>query len=91
MEHPKILFFTHDRCYPCKPVQELLKMINVIMFGKKLHIEKIDIESSAMLTRQHNITSVPTLIIGNERLSVDITEEEIIDAILKAYITSVKL
>lgn len=89
MDHPKILFFTHDKCAPCEPVKELLKSINIRMFGKKLNIEKIDIFSNEELTRKHKVTTVPTLIIGNEILTVGICEEEVIDAILKAYITAV--
>ena len=45
-EYPKILFFSSNHCAPCKPVEEMLKRINISMFGKRLNIEKIDIEKS---------------------------------------------
>lgn len=61
------------------------------MFGKRLNIEKIDIETSHKITREYNITSVPTIIIADKRLTVDIQEEEIIDAILYGFISSVKI
>ena len=92
-EYPKILFFSSSHCAPCEPVQEMLKKINISMFGKKLHIEKIDIEEKVNreLIQKHRVTSLPTIIIGNERLAINITREDMIDAILKAYITSVKI
>ncbi len=90
-EYPKILFFSSNHCAPCKPVEEMLKRINISMFGKRLNIEKIDIEQSHKITKEHNITSVPTIIIADKRLSVDIQEEEIIDAILYGFISSVKI
>lgn len=91
MEQLKILFFTHDLCAPCIPVSDYLKTINISMFGKKLLIEKIDINKCRGLTAEYKVTSVPTLIIGNERLTTNITQEDIIDSILKAYIESVKI
>ena len=60
------------------------------MFGKKLTIEKIDIEKNRPLTEKHKITALPTLIIGARRLSVNISEQDIIDAILNAFISSVE-
>jgi thiol-disulfide isomerase/thioredoxin len=90
-EYPKILFFSSNHCAPCKPVEEMLKRINISMFGKRLNIEKIDIEQSHKITKDHNITSVPTIIIADKRLAVDIQEEEIIDAILYGFISSVKI
>ena len=90
-EYPKILFFSSTHCAPCKPVEEMLKRINISMFGKRLNIEKIDIEQSHKITRDHNITSVPTIIVADKRLAVDIQEEEIIDAILYGFISSVKI
>jgi len=91
--YPKILFFSSNHCAPCVPVSEMLKRINISMFGKKLRIEKIsiDLEENRQYTQEYRITSVPTLIISDKRLSVNITEEEIIDAILYAFISSVKI
>jgi len=71
----------------------MLKRINISLFGKKLRIEKIsiDLEENHQFTQEYRITSVPTLIIADKRISVNIQEEEIIDAILYAFISSVKL
>ncbi len=89
--YPKILFFSSNHCAPCLPVEEMLKRINISMFGKKLNIEKIDIEENHKMTQEYSVTSLPTLIIADKRLNVDIQEEEIIDAILFGFISSVKL
>ena len=91
--YPKILFFSSNHCAPCKPVEEMLKKINISLFGKKLRIVKIsiDLEDNRQFTLEHRVTSVPTLIIADKILSVNIQEEEIIDAILYAFISSVKI
>ncbi|KKK42859.1 MAG: Thioredoxin [Candidatus Lokiarchaeum sp. GC14_75] len=91
--YPKILFFSSSHCAPCQPVEKMLKRINFSLFGKKLRIEKIsiDLEENRDLTQKHRITSVPTLIISDKRLSINITEEEITDAVLYAFISSVKI
>ncbi len=91
--YPKILFFSSTHCGPCAPIEFLLKKINISLFGKKLRIEKIsiDLEENHHYTQEYRITSVPTLIIADKRLSVNIAEEEIIDAILYAFISSVQL
>lgn len=71
----------------------MLKKINISLFGKKLRIEKIsiDMEDNRQFTQEYRITSVPTLIIADKKLSVNIQEEEIIDAIFYAFISSVKI
>jgi len=71
----------------------MLKKINLSMFGKKLHIEKIDIEAitNRDLIQEHRITAIPTIIVANKKLTVNIQEEEIVDAILYGFISSVKL
>lgn len=91
--YPKILFFSSTHCAPCFPVEGMLKRINISLFGKKLRIEKIsiDLEENRQFTQEYRITSVPTLIIADKKLSVNITEEEIIDAVLYAFISSVKI
>ena len=92
-EYPRILFFSSNHCAPCKPVEEMLKKINISMFGKKLHIEKIDIEAitNRDIIQEHRITAIPTIIIADKKLTVNIQEEEIIDCILYGFISSVKL
>ncbi len=92
-DYPKILFFSSQHCMPCKPVEEKLKRINISMFGKRLQIDKIniDIQENRELIKEYKITSVPTLIIGERKLMVNIEEEDIIDCILYAFIASVKI
>ena len=90
-DYPKILFFSSVHCAPCKPVEEMLKRINSSMFGKKLYIEKIDIESNSRLTQEYQITALPTICIDDKKLCVNIQEEDIIDAILYGFISSIKL
>lgn len=89
--YPKILFFSSVHCAPCKPIEEILKRINISMFGKKLFIEKIDVEKNYKLTSDYKITSLPTIIVADRRLTVNIQEEDIIDAILYGFISSVKI
>lgn len=89
--YPKILFFSSTHCAPCKPIEEILKRINISMFGKKLFIEKIDVEKNYKLTSYYKITSLPTIIVADRRLTVNIQEEDIIDAILYGFISSVKI
>ncbi len=90
-DYPKILFFSSNHCAPCAPVEEILKRVNISMFGKKLQIEKIDVQKNAKLTSEYKVTSLPTLIIADRRLSLNIQEEDIIDAILYAFCSSVKI
>ena len=92
-DYPKILFFSSNHCAPCKPIEEMLKRINISMFGKKLNIQKIDIEEGVNreVIQKHRITALPTIIIADKRLSVNIQQEEIVDAILYGFISSVKI
>ena len=89
--YPKILFFSSSHCTPCQPVEEMLKTINLSMFGKKLYIEKIDVQKNFQLTNEYKVTSIPTIIIADKRLTMNIQEEDIIDAILYGFISSVKI
>jgi len=59
------------------------------MFGKKLYIEKIDVEKNYQLTKEYKIMSLPTIIVADRRLCPPISEEDIIDAILYGFISSV--
>jgi len=92
-DYPKILFFSSDHCGPCRPVEEMLKKINISMFGKKLYIEKIDIKESInrKIIEEHRITSIPTVIIADKKITGNIQEEEIVDAVLYGFISSVKI
>ncbi len=90
-DYPKILFFSSSHCGPCLPIEQMLKRINISMFGKKLYIQKIDVEKNYELTNEYKITSLPTIIIANKKLSLNISEEDIIDAILYGFISSVRI
>ena len=90
-DYPKILFFSSTHCAPCEPVENMLKRINISMFGKKLKIEKIDVEKNYQLTAKYKITSLPTIIVADKKLCVNIQEEDIIDAILYGFISSIKI
>lgn len=92
-DNPRILFFSSDHCGPCIPVEKTLKEVNISMFGKKLNIEKININNkkNRNLIKKHGITSVPTLVVGDEKLMIHIEKSDIVDAILKAYVNSVKI
>ena len=92
-DYPKILFFSSNHCAPCSPVEEMLKKINISMFGKKLYIEKIDIKESInrKIIEEHRITSIPTVIIADKKITGNIQEEEIVDAVLYGFISSVKI
>ena len=63
------------------------------MFGKKLYIEKIDIKESInrKIIEEHRITSIPTVIIADKKITGNIQEEEIVDAVLYGFISSVKI
>ena len=89
--YPKILFFSSSHCAPCLPIEQMLKRINISMFGKKLYIQKINVEKNYQLTNEYKITSLPTIIVADRRISVNIQEEDIIDAILYGFISSVKI
>ena len=89
--YPKILFFSSSHCGPCLPIEQMLKRINISMFGKKLFIQKIDVVKNYELTKEYKITSLPTIIVADRRLCVNIQEEDIIDAILYGFISSVKI
>ncbi len=67
----------------------MLNDINISMFGNKLRIKKIDTHANPEVAREHQVYSLPTLIIGAKKLSVSIEKLEIIDAILTAYLSSV--
>ena len=63
------------------------------MFGKKLYIEKIDIKESInrKIIEEHRVTSIPTVIIADKKITGNIQEEEIVDAVLYGFISSVKI
>lgn len=89
MAYPLILYFSSPFCAPCKNVERMLNEINVSLFGNKLRIKKIDVAREISIAQKYNVISVPTIIIGGIRLSVIIDKNELTDAILQGFISSV--
>ncbi len=89
MGYPLIYYFTSPYCAPCKNVERMLNEINLSLFGNKLRIKKINIASDIEMARKFNVISVPTMIIGKTRLSVIIDKNEMTDAILQGFLSSV--
>jgi hypothetical protein len=69
----------------------MLNEINLSLFGNRLNVKKIDIAEDIELARKYNVLSVPTVIIGRVRLSVVIDKNELTDAILQGFLSSVSL
>jgi len=71
-------------------VKKLLEMVN-LSFGNKINIQEIDILEHPEKAQEYKIFSIPTLIIGERRMSVSIEKDEVIDAILQSFLSSVKV
>ena len=89
--YPVIQFYSSKYCAPCKPIERMLARINLSLFGNQLKIQKIDISEEMELAKKNNVLSVPTIIIGNKRLTHILDEQDIVDAILKGLISSVSM
>ncbi len=88
--YPTILYFSSPTCGPCVRVKKLLEMVN-LSFGNKITIEEINILERPEKAQAEGIFSIPTLIIGDRRLSVSIEKDEVVDAVLQAFLSSVKM
>jgi thioredoxin len=89
MGYPLILYFTSPYCAPCKKVERMLNEINLSLFGNRLRVKKINIVEDIETTRENKVVSVPTIIIGSMRLNVIIDKNELTDAILQGFLSSV--
>ena len=71
----------------------MLGRINVSLFGNQLIIRKIDIsqEEGMELASKNKILSVPSIIVGNKKLTHILDEQDIVDAILQGLLSSVSL
>lgn len=87
--YPVIEFYTSKYCAPCKPIERMLARINLSLFGNQLRIRKIDISEEMELAKKNNILSVPSIIVGNKRLTHIMDEQDIVDAILQGFLSSV--
>ena len=64
--------------------------LEYVFYGKEIKAKDwFDIAKELDLARKFNILSVPTIIIGNQRLSVIIDKNELTDAILQGFLSSV--
>lgn len=71
----------------------MLARINLSLFGNQLFIQKIDVSltDEMELARKNNILSVPSIIVGNKRLTHIMDEQDIVDTILQGFLSSVSL
>jgi len=70
--------------------ERMLKEINISLFGNKLVIEKIDIETDLEKAKRFGVNKVPTIIVGAQRISQIIDREELVDVILQGFLSSVR-
>ena len=91
MAYPIIYYFSSPYCGPCKPVEQMLNEINISLFGNKLRIRKVNIVKESELAQEYDVLSVPTIICGDVRLSVVIDKNELTDAILQGFLSSVSI
>jgi thiol-disulfide isomerase/thioredoxin len=89
MGYPVIFYFKSQYCSPCVSVEAMLNDINLSLFGNRLNVRKIDIQQEMELAKKYNILSVPTILIGNVRLSIIIDKNELTDAILQGFLSSI--
>jgi thioredoxin 1 len=88
--YPTILYFSSPTCGPCVRVKKLLEMVN-LSFGNKITITEINILEQPEKAHAYKVFSIPTLIIGDRRMSVSIEKDEVVDAILQAFLSSVTM
>ncbi|OLS15671.1 MAG: hypothetical protein RBG13Loki_0706 [Promethearchaeota archaeon CR_4] len=86
--YPKILYFSSPTCGPCEKIKKLLEVVN-FSFGNKIVIEEIDILECPEKAQKYKVFSIPTLIIGDRRMSASIEKDELVDAVLQAFFSSV--
>jgi hypothetical protein len=69
----------------------MLAKINLSLFGNQLQIQKIDISENIEEAKKNNIMSVPSIVVGSKRLTHIMDEQDIVDAILQGFLSSVSL
>lgn len=69
---PVVVDFWAEWCGPCKKISPILEEIAEENIGK-LRIAKLDVDSHPTIAQQHNVMSIPTLIVfkdGQEAVRV---------------------
>lgn len=66
--HTEILLFTSKNCVYCAPAEEVLQEV-LASYGGKITYRKVDIEEEPELADQFDIMSLPTIAIGEEKLT----------------------
>ena len=69
----------------------MLDEVNLSLFGNRLRVQKVDISKDVEKAKEFNILSVPTVLIGKTRLSVVIDKNELTDAILQGFLSSLSM
>ena len=66
--HTEILLFTSKDCVYCAPAEEVLQEV-LSSYGGKITYRKVDVEEEPKLADKHDIMSLPTIAIGDEKLT----------------------
>jgi len=66
--HTEILLFTSKNCVYCAPAEEVLQEV-LSSYGGKITYRKVDVEEEPKLADKYDIMSLPTIAIGEEKLT----------------------
>jgi thioredoxin 1 len=69
-ELPTLVDFTASWCGPCKQLAPIVKAI-ATDHSTKLRVGKLDIDENALVADQHNVRSVPTLLLFKNGKVID--------------------
>jgi len=64
----EILLFTSKHCVYCAPAEEVLQEV-LASYAGKITYRKVDIDKEPELAAEHDILSLPTIVIGKEQLT----------------------
>ncbi|MBN1329778.1 MAG: PAS domain S-box protein [Candidatus Heimdallarchaeota archaeon] len=66
--HTEILLFTSKDCVYCAPTEEVLQEV-LTSYGGKITYRKVDIEKEPEVAEPYDIMSLPTIAIGEEKIT----------------------